>query len=184
MKRMKLHGVLLLLGVGVWLAVLSAAAADEKQKAIKESVDVDFARKASASGMAEVNLSELAVRFARDPAVRQFAQRMIADHRRASTELTQMANRHSIKLPPTMDEEHQKLFDKLQKLQGAEFDRAYMEAMVKDHEEVVKLFEAEAKDGKDQAMKQWAGKLAPIFKRHLEMARKVCEQSKGEKKKG
>jgi putative membrane protein len=183
MNTMKLLSVLMMLGMGLWLAGLSRAA-DEKQKAVQSSGDSEFAGKASACGLAEVNLSELAVRFARDPAVRQFAQRMIADHRRAGMELTQMANRHSIKLPATMDDEHQKLFDKLQKLQGAEFDRAYMEAMVKDHEQAVKLFETQAKDGKDEGMKQWAGKLAPILKRHLETARKVCEQSKGEKKNG
>jgi putative membrane protein len=179
MNRMKMLAVLSMLGMGLWWAGLSAAADEKKEK---ESGDKEFASKASASGMAEVNLSELAVRFARNPAVRQFAQRLIADHMRANQELLQMANRRSIKLPSTMDDEHQKCFDKLQKLSGAEFDRAYMEAMVKDHEKAVKAFEKESKEGKDDNMKQWANRLTPIMKRHLETARKVCEQVKGEKK--
>jgi putative membrane protein len=178
MNRMKVLAVLMM-ATGLGMAALSAAT-DDKQD--RESGDKDFARQVSASGMAAVNLSELAVRFADSPAVRQFAQRMIADHRRAGQEITQMANRRSIKLPATMDDEHQKLFHKLQKLSGAEFDRTYLEAIVKDHEKEVKLFEKESKDGDDEAMKKWAGQLTPIFKRHLEAARKLCEQTKGEKK--
>jgi putative membrane protein len=171
--------VLSMLGMGLWLGGLSAA--DDEKKG-KESGDKEFASKVSAAGLAEVNLSGLALRFARNPAVKQFAQHMVDDHMRASRELTQMANQRSIKLPGEMDEEHQKCYDKLKKLSGAEFDRAYMEAMVKDHEKAVEAFEKESKEGKDAAMKRWATQLTPIMKRHLESARKVCEQVKGGKK--
>ncbi len=181
MNRLKVLAVGMMLGLGAWLASLSVAA-DEKPS--KLGGDPDFAQKASASSMAEVNFSELAVRFTRNPAVKQFAQLMIRDHMRAGQELTQLANARAIRLAPAMDEKHQKLYDKLKTLSGAEFDRAYMDAMVKDHEEAVKLFEAESKDGKDQAMKRWAGKLEPTFKKHLEKARQVNDQIKGEKKNG
>lgn len=178
MTRMKMLAVLSMLGMGLWLGGLSAA--DEKKE--KESGDKEFACKVCASGMAEVNLSELAVHLASSLAVKQFAQRMVADHMRANQEMLQMANRRSIALPKGMDDEHQKCFDKLKKLSGAEFDRTYMEAMVKDHEKAVECFEKESKEGKDEAMKRWASQLTPRLKQHLETARKVCEQVKGEKK--
>lgn len=181
MKWMKMLAVVMVTGIGCWLAVLPAAADDKKET--KDSGDRHFAMKASAAGMAELNLSELAVRFARSPAVKQFAQRMVADHTRANLELTQLANGRSMALAKGMDEKHQKMYDKLKTLSGEEFDGAYMEGMVKDHEEAVKLFEQESKEGKDEAIKTWASQLTPIFKRHLEMAREVCKQTKGEKKK-
>lgn len=177
-KRMLAIGMM---GMAFGLAVLSVAA--EEKKAIKEKGDSEFARKASACGLAELNFSELAVRFARDPAVRQFAEHMITDHRQANQQLTQLANRRSIALATGMDDEHQKLYDKLKTLKGAEFDRTYMEAMVKDHEKAVKLFEAQSKDGKDDAMKEMAGKLAPKLKEHLEKAREICKKVKGDKEK-
>ncbi len=170
-----------MMGMAFGLAVLSAVA--EEKKAIEEKGDSAFARKASAGGLAEVNFSELAVRFARDPAVRQFAQHMIAEHMRANQALTQLANRRSIALAATMDDDHQKLYDKLKKLDGAEFDRTYMEAMVKDHEKAVKLFEEESKNGKDDAMKDLAGKLTPKLREHLAKAREVCKKVKGDKEK-
>src|SRR5579885_3074960 len=179
MNRMKVLAVLSMFGMGLWLGSLSAA--DDEKKG-KESGDKEFACKVSAAGMAEVNLSQLAVRFARNPAVKQFAQQMLADHMQANQQMIQLANQRSIKLPKEMDEEHQKCFDKLKKLKGEEFDREYMEAMVKDHEKAVKAFEKQSKEGKDEAMKRWAGQLTPILKHHLEMARKVCDQVKGDKK--
>lgn len=169
-----------MMGVAFGLAVLSVAAEDKKP--ISEKSDAEFARKASACGLAEVNFSELAVRFSRTPAVRQFAEQMIADHKRANQELTQLANRLSIKLAADMDDEHQKLYDKLKKLNGAEFDQKYMDAMVKDHEKAVKLFETQAKEGKNDAMKELADKLTPVLKRHLDKAREICKDVKGDKK--
>lgn len=180
MARMKMLAVLTMLGMGVWLAGLSAA---DDRKEVKGGGDQEFVKKASAAGLAEVNLSELAVRFARDPAVKQFAQRMVADHTRVSQQLTAMANRHSITLPKEMDEKHQKVYDKLKTLSGEKFDCEYIECMVKDHEEAVKLFEKESKDGTNEGLKEWAGKLTPALKHHLEMARDICKQVKEEKKK-
>lgn len=179
MKRKALVGTMVL-AMGLWFVALSAIADEEKVKAGGKS---EFFSKAAASGMAELNMSELAVRFARAPAVKQFAQKVIADHTRANRELTELANRRSIALPKGMDEEHQKKYDKLKTLSGAEFDRTYMECMVKDHEKAVELFEKESKDGKDDATKRWAGQLTPVLKRHLEHAREVCDQLKDEKKK-
>lgn len=178
MNRSKVLIGAMMLGIGVWLAGLAAAADDKKEKV----GDKEFAQKVSACGMAEVNLSELAVRFARDPEVKRFAQRMVVDHTKAGQQVTRIANARQIRLPSGMDDEHQKLFDKLKTLKGEEFDKCYMEAMVKDHEEAVKLFECEAKDGKDAALKRMATSLEPAIKKHLDMAREICKNVKGEKR--
>ncbi len=135
--------------------------------------------KASAAGLAEVNLSELAVRRASSPAVRQFAQQMIRDHQRANQQLLNLGNKLQLLSAEKMDEKHTKLHDKLAKLEGAEFDREYMEAMVKDHEEAVKLFEKQSKEGQDATLKGAAGDLLPHLKKHLEMARDICKEVKG-----
>ena len=50
-----------------------------------------FASNAATGGMAEVELGKLAVEKGADPAVKEFGQRMIADHTRANTELKAVA---------------------------------------------------------------------------------------------
>jgi putative membrane protein len=67
--------------------------------------------------------------------------------------------------------EHQKTIDKLSKLSGADFDKAYMNEMLKDHEKDVALFEKEANSGKDADVKSWATSTLPTLRDHLQMAR-------------
>ncbi len=176
MNRMKMAaGLMVLVGLAVWSGLSSAA--DEK----KEGGDKHFVKKASAAGMAEVNLSNLAVTRGHRAEVKQFARRMIADHGRANRELLGLANSKGLIAANTMDEKHKKLFEKLSTMDGPAFDHAYMEGMVKDHEEAVKLFEKESKDGEDEALKSWAGKTLSVLKMHLETAQKICKLEKEKK---
>jgi putative membrane protein len=168
------------LGASCWLAGVSWA---DDQKERRDSGDKEFVTKAARAGLAEVNLGNLAARHTRNPQVGEFARQMITDHTQANRELIALANRKGIALPEKMDENHQKLWDKLAKMDGAEFDHAFMEGMVKDHEEAVQLFETESKDGKDEALKGWAGRTLPVLKKHLDMARDIAKKEKGEKAK-
>jgi putative membrane protein len=172
-KRM-FAGLVVLAG---WFGLVHFSAADDEKK---EGGDKHFMKKASAAGLAEVNLSNLAVRRASDPAVREFAQRMIDNHMRLNQELLNLANKQQLTAARTMDDKHSKLLDKLAKLEGAEFDREYMDAIVKDHEEAVKLFEKESKEGQDETLKSMAGKLLPTLKEHLKIARDIRKKEKGE----
>jgi putative membrane protein len=172
MNRTKVLAALVVLVTGL---AGSALAADEK----KDGGDKEFAMKASAAGLAEVNLGNLAVVKASSPEVKQFARRMIADHANANRRLLDLANTKGLGVARTMDEKHQALQQKLAKLDGADFDRMFMEGMVKDHEEAVQLFEAESKDGKDAALKAWASQTLPVLKMHLETARDISKKTKG-----
>jgi putative membrane protein len=55
------------------------------------------------------------------------------------------------------------------KLEGAVFDRAYVEDQIRDHEKTIALFEREAKTGKDAELKAFAEKTLPTLKEHLTM---------------
>jgi putative membrane protein len=168
------------------VGLASVATADERkggdtkgQKDQKDSGDKEFVQKASAAGLAEVNLSNLAIRFSTTPEVQQFARRMLTDHTQVNQQLLALANQKQFDVARSMDDKHQDLEKKLAKMQGKDFDHAFMEAMVKDHEEAVKLFEHEAKEGKDQALKTMASQTLPALKMHLQMAQELCKRSKG-----
>jgi len=66
--------------------------------------------------------------------------------------------------------------DKLAKLSGAEFDKAYMSDMVSDHETDVKEFQTQADKGNDPDVKAFAAKTLPVLQKHLQMARDVASQ--------
>jgi putative membrane protein len=100
-----------------------------------------FVEKAAISNMAEIQLSQLAQQRAQDPDVKQFAQMMVDEHTKAQNELQQAASASNYTIPASLDSKHQKTYDKLSNLNGGEFDRAYMKAMVKAHEDTAKLLE-------------------------------------------
>src|SRR5262245_57350611 len=115
--------------------------------------DKDFIVKAAQGGMAEVELGKLAAEKATNDQVKKFAQRMVDDHGKAGKELKEIADRKNISLPSEMDSKERALKDRLSKLSGDAFDRAYMQEMVSDHQKVLKEFQAEAKSGRDAETK-------------------------------
>jgi putative membrane protein len=131
-----------------------------------ESADVEFIRKASEGGLKEVEAGKLASENALNAEVRAFAKQMVDDHSKSNAELVALT---SMQAPtpaqkPAADEG-------LIGVTGPAFDRAYMAKMVADHQATVELFEAEARDGKDDALRKWATQKLPTIRGHLEKAR-------------
>ena len=143
------------------------------------SADTAFTMKAAQGGLAEVQLGQLAVNRATNPAVRQFGQRMIGDHTKANDQLKQIAQQQKMTLPASLGAKDQALYDKLQNLSGPQFDKAYMKAMVKDHEEDIKEFQKEADHGKDPSIQSFASQVLPILSDHLSMAKSADSQIAG-----
>jgi len=140
-------------------------------KAATPSADQPFAREAATGGMAEVELGTLAKGKASNADVKQFADRMVTDHGKAGDELKQWAQQKKVTLPTAIEAKHKATQDRLSKLSGDAFDKAYMRDMVTDHEHDVAAFKREAASGKDPDLKAWAAKTLPTLEDHLKMAR-------------
>ena len=135
--------------------------------------DREFVKDAAIGGMAEVELGKLAQQNAQDDQVKQFGARMVQDHGQANNELQSIAGNLGIDLPQQLDKKHEQLKDRLAKLQGPQFDRAYMAAMVKDHNSDVAAFRREAQSGRDPAIKQFAAKTLSTIGQHDRMAKDI-----------
>jgi putative membrane protein len=133
------------------------------------SADTTFAKEAAMGGMAEVELGKLAVEKASSPDVKSFGQHMVDDHSKANDELKQLAAQKGMTLPATVSSMQKQDMDKLSKLSGAAFDKAYIDMMVKGHNKTVALFEKESKGGKDSDLKSWASSTLPTLQGHKKM---------------
>jgi putative membrane protein len=122
--------------------------------------------------MMEVAKGKLATQKGSHDAVKQFGQKMVDDHTKAGDELKSIASGKSISLPgDTAKPPMQALLTKLERLEGAAFDRAYVDDQIRDHEKTIALFEREAKSGKDAELKAFAEKTLPTLKEHLSIVR-------------
>ena len=138
--------------------------------------DRKFLQDAAMSGLTEVALGKLAVDKGSSDAVKQFGQKMIDDHTKANDELKQLATAGGMKIPDELDAKHQSRVDKLAKLSGAEFDKAFIKDQQKYHQQNVREFQDEAKYGAVPQVKDLATKSLPTLEQHLELAKNLSKK--------
>jgi putative membrane protein len=156
-------------------AVGTAGANRETDVNISEK---NFFEDVSKAGMAEIELGRLASDKAQNAEVKKFGQMMVEDHTKAGDELKGLAAQHNLQPPAEVEEKHRDLKERLSKLQGREFDREYIQAMVDSHEDMVDKLEPRVNEraGENQfenKVNQWAGKTLPTAQQHLEKAKQL-----------
>ncbi len=140
--------------------------------------DDNFMKKAAEDGLAEVQLGQLAAAKASSPEVKQFAQMLVDDHTKANDELKKLAADKGVTLPdkPSMSEQAEKA--RLERTSGPKFDKAFMDHVVKDHQNDVNAARDEIQSGHDSAVKDFANKILPKLEEHLKKAESVDTQVK------
>lgn len=128
---------------------------------------------AAQANLAEIETGRLATERAQHPDVRQYGSRMVREHTMANDALARLAESKGVSLPAEPDPTHQQLAETLEGLQGEEFDRAYMRAMVSDHQHAVAMFEREAETAEDPEVRGFAAELVPTLRDHLRMAQMI-----------
>ena len=137
------------------------------------AADTRFVKTASEGGLAEVQLSQLALKQSQNDDVRNFAQKMVDDHTKANDQLKEIASKDNLEIPASLDPKHQARIDKMSKLSGPEFDKAYIKDQLKDHEQDVSEFQKEAQNGTDPNVKQFAASTLPTLQEHLNMVKQL-----------
>ena len=137
-----------------------------------------FAKDAAQGGMAEVKIGQLAAKNAKDPEVKKFAAMMVTDHGKANDELKALAAKKNYQLPTDIGS-HQSAYDKLSKLNGADFDKEYVNDMVSGHESVLKDFQRQAENGTDPDVKAFAAKYVPVVQKHLDAIKAIQAKMNG-----
>jgi putative membrane protein len=136
------------------------------------AADQDFATKAAQGGMAEVELGKLAQERGASAHVKEYGKMLVDDHTRLNNELKDIASKENITLPTDISPEQRRNIDRLAKLSGSQFDREFLKDSAKDHREDIAEFEKEAKNGQNQALKNFASTSLPTLREHLKMAEK------------
>jgi putative membrane protein len=149
---------------------------DTQNMASLSSSERQFVNKAAEGGLAEVELGRLASEKASDPMVKQFGQRMVDDHSKANDQLKHVANGDRISLPEHLSARDKMEKEKLSKLSGEQFDRAYMKDMVNDHEQDVAEFRHESHTAKDPAIQAFASSTLPTLESHLKEAESIASK--------
>lgn len=152
------------------LLEIHLAAAEEINSVLDPNA---FLTTAYQDGLAEIQLSQLALQKSTNTDVRNFAQRMIDEHTRANNQIAALAQSSGLTLPTTLSPNRQSLVAELSTFSGTDFDRAYMDVNVFVHTKDVRLFRRQAEEGRNADVKSFAQNLLPALSEHLELAKSI-----------
>jgi len=131
------------------------------------SSDVEFAMRAMIGNTFEMQEGELALKQASDPKVKEFAQRMIADHGDAQKSLMDTIGRSGRSSALRLDEQHQAMLDNLKTFSGKDFDKIYIADQQAAHAETLALLLDYEQNGQNLDLKSWTKKVLPTVRMHL-----------------
>ena len=139
----------------------------------------DFVKEAAISDMMEIESSKIAQQKG-NADEKKFADKMIADHTKTSTELKGLVGSGDVKaeIPAALDDASKKKLAKLGDAKPEDFSAEYDPMQVSAHKDAVSLFERYAKGGDNAKLKDWAGTTLPHLQHHLEMAQALDKNRK------
>jgi putative membrane protein len=139
--------------------------------------DKAFFMKASQGGMTEVEAGKLAQEKGASQDVKDFGAMMVKDHTQNNSDLMALAKAKGVDVSDKLDAHHQGMIDSLSAKSGADFDKAYIDAMVKGHTHMLKLMKGE-ESSSDADLKDFATKTADTVKMHLSKAEDIQKSLK------
>lgn len=163
------------------MAVLTACARNPFLKSTPPAAAFDmasplygpnFLHYAASANLWEIQSSRLALQVSGDPAVRSFAEMIIADHTRLAGTMA-AAGKTAGTLPPPPEAlmpADQTKVDQLQSLPAASFDTAYRDMQVAAHQQAIALFQNYAAGGDNSTLRSMASQAIPMLQKHLAAA--------------
>ncbi len=130
--------------------------------AIRKIDAASFLRQVMVMNDREAATARLAIDRSSNDAVKAFARRLIADHEEMAARLGEVAAAGARAPDATgavetpTDREEAKTQSDLDKAEGADFDRLFLESQAAAHTDAMRLFTAYAETGDDPALKDFA----------------------------
>jgi putative membrane protein len=162
----------------VLAAVAAFALRGDAQAKGQPVLDTDFLIKAINDTHAEMKYCELADAHAASDKVKAFAGKLAKEHKSMLQNLDRFVSDRKLAVVAGADKASRDEADRLSKLQGANFDKAFLQRIIDDHEKTIQMFETQAKQGKDAGLKAFANETLPRLREHLQEAKALAGQPK------
>ncbi|MFY1631849.1 DUF4142 domain-containing protein [Solwaraspora sp. WMMB335] len=98
-----------------------------------------------------------------DQGVRDLGGEMVSNHTQLDEEVTRVAGEVNVSLPDAPDQEQQDLVDRLNGLDGGEFDTAFVESQLMGYAQVIEVNNAEIAQGTDEQVVDLAQEADPVL---------------------
>jgi putative membrane protein len=138
--------------------------------------DAEFIRDVDAGHFLEIRLGRLAREKGRDPAVKRFGEKMEQDHTALQRQWSSMASRNGMNLKSGMGPNHRAKLDRLEKVSGRAFDRAYMTLEIQNNQDYLNYWRKEGRAAHSAPVRQLVNQGIPTLEEHMDLAKRVGRQ--------
>lgn len=152
----------------------SARVAGARDQADAGSKDQKCAMKIADVNNFEIQAGQLAQRRAQSDEIKQFAKMMVDDHTQAQQQLQQIAQQKGWQFSQQLMPVHRAMLEELNKLDGQEFDRAYLYGQVAGHTKVALGLRDGKTELQDPELRQYAATILPKVQQHLKHAQQLA----------
>ncbi len=143
-----------------------------------EQNDQSFVIEAAKGGVLEVAMGKLAATNSSSVLLKDLGQMMVTDHTKANNELKILASKKGIKIPSSLDDKGLQHMNLMKAMKGKDFDEAYLNMMVADHNQDIAKFEDEISRGNDNEVKSFATATLLTLKKHQKKIKEIQEKMK------
>lgn len=154
---------------GSLLGLVTTASAADKLSQV-------FLRDAIQGNLAQIQLSELAQEKSQSAELQSYGQMLITDLSALDELAEKVAKQIGIPVPTEPSVSQKATYDKMSRLTGTAFDRAFIKMMIADHKTDIPRFQNEAKKKNDPAA-DFANQMLPTLKKHLDAAQKLAAET-------
>jgi putative membrane protein len=131
--------------------------------------DKTFLKHSSEDNLAEIKMAQLAIKTSKNPAITEFAQKMVTDHRALLAGAKPVALKAGVTPPTSPSVSADAEYLKLKLLSGETFDKSYVKTMVSDHHEDLDKVKTEHDSTQNPAMKKLTAHASQVIGGHTEM---------------
>jgi putative membrane protein len=156
---------------------LGSAASVRAQEKQKTDADAEFLTKVVPGIAASVKIIEYEVKNTSDEKVKDFAERVLKQHKESVKTASGHAKRLNIAVDADGDKDSKEILGKLSKLKGSELDVAFLEWLSHIHHDTT-VFDNEVKKGSDAELKTYAKNSITAGNEHLKEARELLDKLK------
>ena len=142
----------------------------------KNAEDLEFLTEALRTGLAEVQMGELAAERGHDPRVRAYGAKLKTDHAEQAAEIEKLLKPLNVAIPAEPSSEAQVHHAALARLSGEEFDSRFVEMMIASHTEAIEKYGAQTHANPDRTLHDFAAKALPMLREHLAEADRCAER--------
>jgi putative membrane protein len=138
-------------------------------------VDEAFVRKTLEDNQAQVQMGQLAAEKSSSDDVKKFGEKMVQIHQQLTEQFKPVAQKFGVSEPKDPSKKDKQEIARMQTLSGADFDTAFIQAMMREQQSDLKEFKSEAQASQDPAVQQLAQSDAPVLSEHLQILEQLAQ---------